>query len=160
MMIQLRFATYRDVPEILGLIKELALYEKLSTEVVATQQQLEDTLFGERPYAEVLIAEVDGAIAGFALFFHSYSTFLAQPGIYLEDLYVRPPFRKVGVGRSLMQKLAWITLKRRCGRLEWAVLDWNTSAIEFYNKLGAQPLSDWTTFRVTKDALVSLAEKE
>ena len=152
-----RAATRDDAPLILAFIRELAAYEKLAEEVVATEDTLAATLFGPRPYAFVLIAEVDGESAGFALFFHNYSTFLGRPGIFLEDLFVRPDGRGHGVGRALIARIAAIATERGCGRLEWAVLDWNENAIGFYRKLGATALSDWTTYRLTGDALARLA---
>lgn len=152
----IRTAVPDDVSQIFAFIRALAAYEKLSHEVVATEAQLQETLFGDRPYAEVLIAEWAGQPAGFALFFHNYSTFLARPGIHLEDLFVVPALRGRGIGRALLAALAAITVERRCGRLEWNVLDWNTPAIGFYKKLGARPMDDWTTFRLTGDALADL----
>jgi GNAT superfamily N-acetyltransferase len=153
----IRAATPDDVPLILRFIRELAAYERLAHEVVATEEGLRDTLFGPRPYAEVVIAEVAGEAAGFALFFHNYSTFLGRPGIYLEDLYVRPEMRGGGTGRTLLAHLARLAVERGCGRLEWWVLDWNEPAIRFYRQLGAQPMDDWTVFRVAGDALTRLA---
>lgn len=156
----IRPATAEDVPQILSFIHHLADYEKLSHEVVATEQQLLETLFGEKPYAEVLIAETDQQqAAGFALFFYNYSTFLAQAGIYLEDLYVLSEFRGSGIGKALLKELAAIAVERKCGRLEWAVLDWNTPAIKFYQSQGAILMDGWTTNRVTGDTLNRLAEK-
>ena len=152
----IRTATTEDVSLILAFIQELAEYEKLSHAVVATEASLRRELFGERPAAEVLIAEVDGAAAGFALFFHNFSTFLSRRGIYLEDLYVRPAFRRLGIGRALLTRLAGIAVERDCGRLEWSVLDWNQSAWRFYESLGATPMDEWTTFRLTGDALIAL----
>ncbi|HEX2203446.1 MAG TPA: GNAT family N-acetyltransferase [Longimicrobium sp.] len=152
-----RPATEADVPLVLRFIRELAEYEKLLHEVVATEARLRETLFGERAYAEVVIAEEGGEAVGFALFFHNYSTFLAQPGIYLEDLYVRPEARGRGVGRRLLAHLARLAKARGCGRLEWWVLDWNASAIRFYRSLGAEAMDDWTVFRLTGDALGRLA---
>lgn len=151
--VAIRRASASDVPLILSLIHELARYEKLEHEVVATEEGLHESLFGSEPRAEVLIAETGGAAAGFALFFHNYSTFLGRPGIYLEDLFVRPEARKRGIGHALLRKLAAIALERRCGRLEWAVLDWNADAIAFYRRLGAVPMHDWTIFRVSGEAL-------
>ena len=145
-----------DVPLILAFIRELGAYEKLAHEVVATEESLERTLFGPQPAAEVVIAEHDCAPAGFALFFHNYSTFLGSPGIYLEDLYVRPSVRSRGVGRALLAHLARLAVSRGCGRLEWAVLDWNERAIGFYRRLGARAMDDWTTYRLTGDALTAL----
>ena len=156
----LRPATADDVPLIRELIEGLADYERLRHECRATDDLLRESLFGERPYAEVVIAEWDGVPAGFALFFHNYSTFLARPGIYLEDLFVRPAHRGRGIGKALLQHLAALALERRCGRLEWSVLDWNVDAIGFYLKLGARPQDDWTVYRVTGDALTRLASDE
>ncbi|HSU15597.1 GNAT family N-acetyltransferase [Longimicrobium sp.] len=153
----IRAATGADVSLILRFIRELAEYERLAHEVVATEEGLRETLFGARPYAEVAIAEADGEPAGFALFFHNYSTFLGRPGIYLEDLYVRPEARGKGIGRALLAHLARLAVERGCGRLEWWVLDWNESAIRFYRSLGVQPMDDWTVFRVAGDALRRLA---
>ena len=155
--IGIEWATVEDVPLILEFIRGLAEYEKLAHEVVATEAGLRETLFGERPGAEVLIARVGGKPAGFALFFHNYSTFLGQRGLYLEDLFVRPQMRGHGIGKALLVRLAQIARERRCGRLEWWVLDWNEPAIRFYKSLGAVPMSDWTVFRVTGEALVRLA---
>ena len=153
MSVAIRSATVADVPLILRFIRELAVYEKLEHEVVATEDGLARSLFGDHPYAEVLIAEDEAEPAGFALFFHNYSTFLGQPGIYLEDLYVRPEARGKGIGRALLARLATETVARGCGRLEWAVLDWNRPAIGFYEALGATPMNEWTVFRLTGDAL-------
>ncbi len=150
-------ATVHDVPHILAFIKALAEYERLADSVVATEEGLRATLFGSRPYAECVIARWNGEPAGFALFFHNYSTFLARPGVYLEDLFVKPELRGKGIGRSLLQYLAKVALDRNCGRLEWSVLDWNESAIGFYKSLGAEPLEDWTIFRLKGDALARLA---
>ena len=147
-----------DVPLILTFIRELAAYEKLSHVVSATEHDLARTLFGERPAAEVRIARWSGEPAGFALFFPNYSTFLGKPGLYLEDLFVRPAFRGHGIGRALLRELAQIAHARGCGRLEWWVLDWNEPAIGFYKKLGAEPMSDWTVFRLTGEALEKLGE--
>ena len=154
---RIREATEGDVPLILSLIRELAEYEKLSDEVVATEDGLRDRLFGERRYAEVLIAEHDGAPAGFALFFHDFSTFLGKPGIYLEDLYVKPAFRGGGIGKKLLSRLASLAKGRGCGRLAWWVLDWNEPAIGFYRSVGAEPMDDWTVYRVSGSALEDLA---
>jgi GNAT superfamily N-acetyltransferase len=154
----IRPANGKDVALILALIRELAEYEKLAHEVVATEALLEETLFGPEPRAFVLIAEVGGAPAGFALFFHNYSTFLGRPGIYLEDLFVRPAFRGSGIGRALLSRLAAIATSRGCGRLEWAVLDWNESAVGFYRNLGAVAMSDWIVHRLAGEPLARLAE--
>lgn len=153
----IRPATEADVPLILRFIRELAEYERLLHEVVATEDGLRATLFGPRPAAEVVIAEADGEPLGFALFFHNYSTFLAQPGLYLEDLYVRPEARGRGTGRALLAHLARLARERGCGRLEWWVLDWNESAIRFYRSLGAQPMDEWTVFRLAGPDLARLA---
>jgi GNAT superfamily N-acetyltransferase len=150
-------ATEQDVPIILEMIRELAEYEKLLHICAATEDQLRRTLFGERPAAEVLIARLDGSPVGFALFFPNYSTFLAQPGIFLEDLYVKPHARGKGAGLALLKELARIAVARGCGRVEWLVLDWNEPSIQFYRKLGAVPMDDWTTFRLTKEPLERLA---
>jgi len=157
--IRIRPAVSTDVPTILHFIRGLAKYERLLHEVEATEEKLEATLFGETPFAEVLLAEeVDsGQAVGFALFFYNYSTFLAKPGIHLEDLFVLEDRRGRGTGRALLKRLAEITVARDCGRLEWAVLDWNEPAIEFYRALGAKPMDEWTTFRLTGDALRDLA---
>jgi GNAT superfamily N-acetyltransferase len=154
----IRPADVADVPTIRELIEGLADYERLRHECHATDAQLRETLFGERPFAEVLIAEWEGVSAGFALFFHNYSTFLARPGLYLEDLFVRPEHRGRGIGKALLTTLASLAVARGCGRLEWSVLDWNVDAIRFYERLGARPQSDWTVYRVTGDALVDLAQ--
>jgi len=156
----LRPATREDVPLILHFIRGLAEYERLAHECVATEDRLAQTLFGARPAAEVQLAFVDGEPAGFALFFHNYSTFLAQPGIYLEDLFVEPRFRGRGVGRALLTRLAALAVARECGRLEWSVLDWNTDAIGFYERLGARGQTEWTVHRLTGDALTALAAEE
>lgn len=153
----IRPAVEADLPVILELIEGLADYERLRHECRATIPLLHESLFGDRPAAEVLIAELDGEPVGFALYFHNYSTFLAQRGIYLEDLFVRPAYRGRGIGHALLVHLAGIAVERKCGRLEWAVLDWNESAIGFYQRLGAQPMPDWTVFRLTGDALHRLA---
>jgi GNAT superfamily N-acetyltransferase len=150
-------ATERDVPLILHLIKELAVYERMADDVVATEDRLRESLFGERPAAEVVVGYAGDEAAGFALFFHNYSTFLARPGLYLEDLFVVPKFRGRGYGKALLTHLAQIAVERGCGRFEWSVLDWNEPAIGFYKKLGAKPLDTWTIFRVTGDALNKLA---
>jgi GNAT superfamily N-acetyltransferase len=156
MSIRIDAATPADVPVILELIRELAEFERLLNEVTATEAQLHEHLFGPRPKAEVAIARVDGEIAGFALYFHNFSTFLTRPGIYLEDLYVRQKFRGHGCGAQLLQHLARMALERGCGRLEWSVLDWNQRAISFYKELGAVPMDEWTTYRVAGEALTKL----
>ena len=157
MTIEVAPATPADVPAILALIRELAEYEKLLDRVFATEQSLRRDLFGAKPFAEVLVGRIDGALVAYALFFHSYSTFLAMPGIYLEDLYVQPQFRGRGMGRALLRSIAQVAKERDCGRLEFAVLDWNTPSIEFYKALGAAPLDDWTTYRLGEDGIASLA---
>ena len=157
--IHLRQAQVADISQILAFIRELAEYEKLAHEAVADEATLAAQLFGDRPAAEVVIAEVDGQSAGFALFFHNFSTFLGKRGLYLEDLFVRPQFRGLGLGRRLMVHLAQLAVERECGRFEWSVLDWNTPAIDFYRELGASPLDEWTVQRVTGDALKALAAR-
>jgi GNAT superfamily N-acetyltransferase len=153
--------TKKDVPLIRQLILELAEYERaLPGEVPVTEKDLEKTLFGKRPAAEVLIAYLGDEPAGFALFFHNYSTWLGTRGFYLEDLFVRPPARKHGVGFALLRELARLALERDCGRLEWSVLNWNELAISFYKQIGAKPMDDWTTFRLTGDALAHVAGAE
>lgn len=156
-MHRIRFAQAADTPVILGFIRALAVYEKLEADCVATEESLRATLFGPRPYAEVLLIEEGGKAHGFALFFHNYSTFLAKPGIYLEDLFVNPAARGKGYGKALLAKLAEIALARGCGRLEWSVLDWNQPSIDFYLSLGARPMDEWTVYRVDGDALGALA---
>lgn len=155
--IAIRHATAADAPLILSFIRQLAEYEHLLHAVKATEDGLRETLFGARPAAEVLIAEDAGTPVGFALFFENYSTFLAQRGIYLEDLFVVPQARGRGVGRVLLQRLAALAIERHCGRLEWAVLDWNAPAIGFYRRMGALPMEDWTVFRLTGAPLEALA---
>lgn len=155
--LRIRPATAADAALILSFIRQLAEYENLLHAVKATETTLRATLFGERPPAEVLIAEDGGQPVGFALFFQNYSTFLAQPGIYLEDLFVIPAARGRGVGRILLKRLAELSIERGCGRLEWAVLDWNAPAIGFYRRMGAVPMEDWTVFRLTGAALEELA---
>ena len=157
MSLQIRAATSADVPVIAELIRGLARFEKLEHEVVMTDDLLAAGLFGERPYAEVLLAVDEDRPVGFALFFHNFSTFLGRPGIYLEDLFVVPEDRGSGIGRALLEHLARLAVDRGCGRLEWAVLDWNRDAISFYERLGARPNSDWTVYRLTGEALTTLA---
>ena len=146
-------ATKADVPLILAFIRELAEYERLADEVVATEEILEETLFGERRYAEVLLAFLGCEPAGYALFFHSFSTFLGRPGLYLEDLYVKPQYRGSGIGTKLLGQLAQIASERMCGRMEWAVLNWNEPSIGFYKSIGARPMDDWTVYRLTGDQI-------
>lgn len=155
--LRLRPAVADDVPLLLSLIRGLAVYERLEHEVVATEEALRRTLFGERRYAEATIAEWDGEPAGFSLYFHNYSTFLAKPGIYLEDLFVRPEFRGRGIGRRLLVDLARLAVARDCGRLEWSVLDWNEPARRFYRGLGAVAKTEWVIKRLAGDALTQLA---
>jgi len=153
----IRAATPSDLPTIARLIRALAEYERLADQVVFQDEQLHQHLFGSRPYAEVLLAEDGGAVVGFALFFHTFSTFLGRPGIYLEDLFVEPPHRGRGHGKALLAALAQLALERGCGRVEWAVLDWNEPSIRFYESLGARPNSDWITYRLHGPALERLA---
>jgi GNAT superfamily N-acetyltransferase len=155
----LRDANPGDTPVILGMIRELAEYERLAHEVVADEALLRRSLFGPWRVAEVLLAEEGGDAVGFALFFHSFSTFLGRPGIYLEDLFVRPAARGRGIGAAVLARLAAIAVERGCGRLEWSVLDWNESAIGFYRRLGALSMDGWTTFRLTGEALEALAAR-
>lgn len=156
--IDIRPATRSDVPLILTFIRELAEYERLSHAVVATEERVMETLFGPRPAAEALIATLDDALAGYAVYFQNYSTFVAQPGIYLEDLFVRPEFRGTGIGRMLLARLAAIAREKGCARLEWVVLDWNEPAIGFYKSLGAKPMTGWQVYSLAGKALDDLAE--
>jgi GNAT superfamily N-acetyltransferase len=155
--ITIRPAAEHEIPVVLGFIRMLAKYERLEHEVVATEEDLRRTLFGQTAYAEVVFACADGKPVGFALFFHNYSTFKGRPGLYLEDLFVLPEARRQGIGRRLLTWLARTAVDRGCARLEWAVLDWNEPSIQFYRRLGAVPMDEWTTFRVTGDALTALA---
>ncbi len=152
----IRFATIDDTGTICQLIRSLAEYERLTHEVNLDERRLREDLFGPRPFAEVLLAEENGEVVGFALFFHNYSTFAGKPGIYLEDLFVRPEHRGKGHGKALLGALARLAVERDCGRLEWAVLKWNEPALAFYRALGAVPMDDWTTFRMTGDALKAI----
>jgi len=154
---EIRPATEADIPVILGLIRDLATYERAPDAVVATEAGLRDVLFGTKPSAEVLLALEDTEPVGFAVFFHNFSTWLGRPGLYLEDLFVRPEKRGKGYGRALLERLAQIAQERGCGRMEWAVLDWNDPAIQFYRKLGATPMHEWTVFRLTEDEIAKLA---
>jgi GNAT superfamily N-acetyltransferase len=154
----IRPATVTDVPDILQLIRDLAAYERAPNEVTATKEQLVEVLFGKKPAAEVLLAFENETPVGFAVFFHNFSTWLGRPGLYLEDLFVRPEMRGKGYGRALLVDLAKIARERGCGRMEWAVLDWNDPAIQFYRKLGAKPMDAWTVFRLTHDGVAKLAE--
>lgn len=153
----IRSATRDDVPIILALIRDLARYERAPDEVTATVEGLLDVLFGEKPAAEVRLAFEGSIAAGFAVFFHNFSTWLGRPGLYLEDLFVRPEHRGKGYGQALLVDLAKIAQQRDCGRMEWAVLDWNDPAIRFYRKLGAKAMDEWTVFRLTRDGIASLA---
>jgi GNAT superfamily N-acetyltransferase len=153
----IRPAVERDVPLILSFIRQLAEYERLSHEAVMTVETLRESLFGARPYAEVLLGYADDEPVAFAVFFHNFSTFLGKPGLYLEDLFVKPEVRGNGYGRAMLVELAKIARERGCGRFEWAVLDWNEPSIGFYKRLGAVAMDDWTIFRVSGDALERLA---
>ena len=155
----IRFATADDAEKILFFIKSLAEYEKMSDEVVATEALLREWIF-EKKKAEVIFAVENGKEVGFALFFHNFSTFLGRAGIYLEDLFVLPDYRGKGYGKALLRELSRITVERGCGRLEWCCLDWNQPSIDFYLSLGAKPLSDWTTYRLTGETLTAMAEAE
>jgi len=155
----IRAAKIEDTALILRFIQELADYEKLLHEVVADENTLQESLFGETPHAKVVIGEYSGKPVGFALYFHNFSTFLGRPGIYLEDLYVQPDMRGIGLGKILLGYLASLAIELNCGRLEWWVLDWNKPAIDFYQSLGAQPMDEWTVNRVTGDALDKLANQ-
>ncbi|AFJ85365.1 MULTISPECIES: GNAT family N-acetyltransferase [Burkholderia] len=155
----IRPAEARDVGAIVALMRELAEFEKLTHLFVATEADLADALFGERPAAEALVAELDGAIVAYALFFHNYSTFVGRRGLYLEDLYVQPAQRGTGLGTALLRHLAALAVERRCARFEWSVLDWNRPAIDFYEKMGATVLPDWRIVRMTGDALHALAAR-
>jgi GNAT superfamily N-acetyltransferase len=153
----IRPATVQDVPTILTLIRDLAEYERAPNDVVATEAQLREVLFGPKPAAEVLLALEEGEAVGFSVYFYNFSTWLGRPGLYLEDLFVRPTERGRGYGRALLERLAAIAQERGCGRMEWAVLDWNEPAIQFYKKLGATPMTEWTVFRLTQDGIAKLA---
>jgi GNAT superfamily N-acetyltransferase len=157
--LSVRPAAAGDVDLVFGFIRELAEYERLSHEVTATREHIHAALFGPRPYAEAVLGCIDGEPCGFALFFHNFSTFLGKPGLYLEDLYVRPSARGRGLGSYLLAWLAALALERDCGRFEWAVLDWNEPALKVYRGLGARAADDWTLHRVTGEALVQLAAK-
>ena len=152
-------ATESDIPVLLNLIKGLAEYERLIHEFVATEEQLREFLFGKKRYAEVVIARLGDIPAGFAAFFHNFGTFHARPGIYLEDLFVLPEYRSKGIGKALLVYLAKLAVERKCERIEWVVLDWNTSAIEFYKRLGAEPMNDWRVFRLSDEPLSDLAKQ-
>jgi GNAT superfamily N-acetyltransferase len=158
--VNVRPATPADVGAVFELIQALAEYEQLSHEVVGSVEALKQDLFGSRPYAEAIVAEYAGQAVGFALFFHNYSTFLTKPGIYLEDLFVLPEFRRKGIGKAILTYLAQLAISRRCGRLEWSVLDWNKPAITFYESMGASVLPDWRICRVAGDSLTQLAAEK
>ena len=155
--IEIAPATPADVPTILSFIRELAEYEKLLDRCIATEAKLHQTLFGPRRYAEVLMGRVDGRAVGYALFFHSYSTFLARPGIYLEDVYVQPAARGRGVGKALLREVARVARDRDCGRIEWSVLNWNKPSIDFYVSLGAVPMDEWTMYRLDEAGIAALS---
>ena len=157
-MLKITPASEHDVPLVLSFIRKLAEYEKLSHQVVATEDLLREGLFGPRRVAEVVLAYLDSQPVGFALFFHNFSTFIGRPGIYLEDLFVEPEHRGKGIGKALLAYVANLAVERGCGRFEWAVLDWNTPSIDFYKSLGAVPLDDWTLFRLTGEALQKLQD--
>ena len=159
-MLHIRPATAADAPVIASLVRELAEYERMSDEVVATEAHVRESLFGSQPRAEAVLAYVGQEAVGFALWFHNYSTFLGKPGLYLEDLFVVPEWRGHGVGRGLLVHLARIAVARGCGRMEWAVLDWNEPAIGFYRKLGATVMEDWRICRLTGDTLAALGGEQ
>ena len=156
--IQIQPATDADVPLILQLIKALAEYERLGDQVSATEAMIRESFFGPAPHAQAVIARIDGDAVGFAIWFSTYSTFLSKPGIYLEDLFVLPHWRGQGVGRALLRHLARIAVERGCGRIEWSVLDWNETAIRFYRNIGARAMDEWTVYRLTGDAITTLAD--
>jgi GNAT superfamily N-acetyltransferase len=156
---EIRTTTETDVPVILSLIRELADYERAPDAVVTTEAGLREVLFGPKHSAEVLLALEDREPVGFAVYFYNFSTWLGRPGLYLEDLFVRPSVRGKGYGRALLERLAQIAQERGCGRMEWAVLDWNDPAIQFYRKLGAEPMTEWTVFRLTEDGITRLASR-
>jgi GNAT superfamily N-acetyltransferase len=157
--ITFHFASEEDVPIIFNFIQSLAEYEKLTQFVTATESLLRSTLFGEKKIAEVIIANYKNEPVGFALFFHNYSTFVGKPGIYLEDLFVKPDLRGKGIGKLLLSFLGKLAIERDCGRIEWAVLDWNEPSINFYKNLGAKPMDEWTIFRVSGDQITALANE-
>jgi GNAT superfamily N-acetyltransferase len=154
----IRTATPADTPTIYRLIRGLAEYERLSHEVLLDEDRLREHLFGARPYAEVLLAEEEGTVVGFALFFHNYSTFVGKPGLYLEDLFVEPAHRGKGHGKALLRAVARVAVERDCGRLEWTVLNWNEPAIRFYRALGAVPMNEWSIYRLTGESLRAVAQ--
>ena len=154
---EIRSPHISEVPVVLAFIRELAAYERLSNECLITEEALRESLFGEDPHAETFLACLNGEPIGFCLFFHTYSTFLGKPGLYLEDFYIQPEFRNRGYGKRILSRLAALAIERGCGRFEWAVLDWNEPSIAFYRKLGAEPMNDWTVQRITGIALEALA---
>jgi len=156
--LDLRKAQKEDVPLILEFIKALAEYERMSDEVMTTEETLRKTLFGEKSYAEVILAELNGKAVGFALFFHNYSTFVSKPGLYLEDIFVYPDYRGMGIGKSMMKYLARLAVERDCGRFEWSCLNWNKPSLEFYRSLGAVTMDDWVILRVDGEKLLKMAE--
>ena len=158
--LRIRPAAENDAGTILSLIKELADFERLSHEVVATEEDIRQSLFGAHPFAEALIGEYDGIAVSFALFFHNFSTFNGKPGIYLEDLYVKPAYRRLGFGRKMLVHIACLAKKRNCGRFEWSVLDWNAPAIRTYDRLNAKPMKEWILYRLTGEALDKLAAEK
>ena len=157
MSVEIRPAVASDLPAMMVLVHELAEYERLSHAVVATEASFEAALFGARPTAEAFVALVDGAMVGYAIYFQNFSTFVGRAGIYLEDLYVRPERRGAGIGKGLLSRVAQVAIERRCQRLEWAVLNWNEPSIQFYKSLGAEPLDEWTIFRMAPAAIAKLA---
>jgi GNAT superfamily N-acetyltransferase len=157
MSLEIRPAAVADLPAMMVLVRELAEYERLAHAMVATVESFEAALFGERPTAEALVALVDGEMVGYAIYFQNFSTFVGRAGIYLEDLYVRPERRGGGIGKQLLARVAQVAAERQCQRLEWVVLDWNKPSIEFYKSLGAEPLDEWTIFRMTPEAIKKLA---
>lgn len=152
----IRIADVSDTSVLLALIRELAEYERLADQVVATEEDIAKTLFGQTPYAEVLLAEENGLPVGFCLYFYSYSTFIGKPGLYIEDIFVRPDYRGRNIGNALFKKTASVARERGCGRMEWSVLDWNKSAISFYTKMGAKPMNEWTVYRLTEEQFANL----
>ncbi len=155
--VSLRFANSGDSKQILEFIRELAVYERMSGEVLATEESVKNTLFGKKVYAEVIFAELDGKAVGFALFFHNYSTFVSRPGLYLEDIYIYPEYRGRGIGKMMMTYLAKLAMERGCGRFEWSCLKWNKSSLDFYASLGAETMNEWVTLRVSGEKLKDLA---
>jgi len=155
--VHLRFAQPGDSKQILQFIKSLAAYERMSKEVLATEETIRETLFGEKAYAEVIFAELNGKVVGFALFFHNYSTFVSRPGLYLEDIYIYPEYRGRGIGKRMMAYLAKLAVERDCGRFEWSCLKWNEPSLDFYASLGAETMDEWVTLRVSGKKLKNLA---